>query len=583
MSGLWRLARTARPSGWLYPAGVATGVAASLASIALLGSSAWLLATAAGRPPLTALSVVVVLVRALGISRGLARYLERLATHSAALRGVAEVRARVYDRLARTEPLRAFRGADLLTRMVTDVDAVQDLLIRVLAPVAVAAVVSSVVVGVVGGLLGSAGILLGIGLLAAGLVVPLVSARLTNGPARRAAAARATLGGELTDVLAGAGELLVHGAMTDALERARAADRELTRAARADARLLGAGTAVTTAVNGLTVWAVVVLGVGALDAGLIDAVVLAVIVFCALGAFEVLAPLTDAAASVGGLRASAGRLFSVVDAPAAVAMPASPAPPAGRPVSVRIRELRVRYVDDESWALGGIDLDLPAGRTVAILGPSGAGKSTLAAVLLRFRDPDHGSVLVDGRSITDYDPDDIRRVISGVPQDPHVFASTLRENLRLAAPDTTDDDLRLVLARVGLGRWVGTLPDGLGHQLGSGGAELSGGERQRLALARALLADPDVLVLDEPTAHVDPDQRARLATDILAATAGRSVVWITHHLEGLEGVDEIVVLTGGRIREQGNHLALLAAGGWYRNAHTQLIGDARLGQTSFGE
>lgn len=565
-SGLRRLLQFARPHAGRSAVGVATGAVASLASVALLGCSAWLLSTAAERPPLTVLSVAVVLVRALGICRGLARYLERLATHSAALHDVTEVRARVYARLARVEPLRAFRGGDLLTRLVTDVDAVQDLIVRVLSPFAAAAVVSGTVVGVVAGMLDTAAVLLGIGLLASGLVVPLLASRLARRSARHAAAARAKLGAELTDVLAGAGELLAYDAMPEALTRARAVDHELTRTARVDARLLGAGTAATAAANGLTCWALLVLGMQAVGGGAIDAVTLAVIVFCALGAFDALAPLPGAATSVGRLRASATRLFTVLDSPPAATTPDVPAAAPCRPVSVRVSDLHLRYADGEPWALAGIDVDLAAGRRVAIIGPSGAGKSTLAAVLFRFRDPDRGTVLVDGRPITDYHPDDVRRVISGVPQDPHVFANTVRENLRLADPDSADADLRRVLDRVGLDRWLQTLGDGLDSRLGTHGADMSGGERQRLALARALLADPDVLVLDEPTAHVDPDERSRLAADILSATAGRTVVWITHHLEGLAGVDEIVVLADGRVHERGDHDQLLTAGGWYHRA-----------------
>ena len=180
----------------------------------------------------------------------------------------------------------------------------------------------------------------------------------------------------------------------------------------------------------------------------------------------------------------------------------------------------MRYGPDEPWALDGLDLDLDPGRRVAVVGPSGAGKSTLAEVLFRFRDPDAGTVHLDGVDVAARDPDDTRRVLSGMPQDPHVFAASLRDNLLLARPECSDDELWDVLRRVRLADDVAVLPDGLGTEVGPQGARLSGGMRGRLALARALLADPEVLVLDEPTTHLDPDTRDAVLDDILAATAG---------------------------------------------------------------
>jgi ATP-binding cassette subfamily C protein CydC len=202
-----------------------------------------------------------------------------------------------------------------------------------------------------------------------------------------------------------------------------------------------------------------------------------------------------------------------------------------------------------------------------VLGPSGAGKSTLAEVLFRFRDPDAGTVTLDGVDVADVDPDDTRRLLSGVPQDPHVFAATVRDNLLLARPSAGDEDLWDVLRRVRLADDIAVLPDGLDTEVGAQGARLSGGMRQRLALARALLADPAVLVLDEPTAHLDPDTRDAVLDDVLAATAGRTVLLITHDLARLDRWDEVVVVLGGRVVQRGPHAALRAADGWYRDVH----------------
>jgi ATP-binding cassette subfamily C protein CydC len=544
---LARLVALARPRGARFALGVLAGAVATGSAVALLAVSAWLIATAAQQPLITALSVAVVATRALGVTRGLARYLERLVTHDAALRTLADVRVRVFRRLAATG-LR-LRSGDLVTRLVSDVDGVQDLLVRGLAPPLSALLTGAGAVVLALVVLTPAGLLLAAGLLLGGLVVPLAAAAAGRGPGRRRAAARAELSAATVDALHGAPDLLAYGALDGALARVEAADAVLTRTARSDARLLGLGAGASALLAGLTVAGTLLLGVAAVEAGTLSTVPLAVLVLVALGSFEVVAPLPAVATRLGALRAAGARLFAVLDAepavrvrPAAPARPEAGQPDAGRPEpGLRIRGLSVRYGPDEPWALRDLDLDLPPGRRVAVVGPSGAGKSTLAAVLFRFRDPDAGSVHLDGVDLTALEPERARAVISGVPQDPHVFAGTVRANLLLARPGATDAELTAVLDRV---RLTGALAPagGLDADTGVRGDRLSGGMRRRLALARALLADPRVLVLDEPTAHLDPTTRDAVLDDVLAATEGRTVVLITHDPAGLDRLDEVVEL-----------------------------------------
>ncbi|MFD0802546.1 amino acid ABC transporter ATP-binding/permease protein, partial [Streptomonospora algeriensis] len=233
---------------------------------------------------------------------------------------------------------------------------------------------------------------------------------------------------------------------------------------------------------------------------------------------------------------------------------------------LRVRSLRVRYGPEEPWALQGVDLDVAPGSTVAVVGPSGAGKSTLAAVLLRFRDPDAGTVELNGADITAYPADEVRAAVTGVPQDPHIFASSVRENLRLAAPESDDERLWEALERARLAEDVRAMPQGLGTEVGSHGMRLSGGMRQRIALARALLAAPQVLVLDEPTAHLDPETRDAVTADLLTAAAGYSTLLITHDLAGLERVDDIYVVAEGGVVQHGTHEELAERDGWYARA-----------------
>ena len=591
---LLRMLALGRPRAGRFALGVLAGATATASGVGLLAVSAWLIAMAATQPPLTLLSIAIVATRALGILRGVARYLERLVTHDAALRTLADARARVYARLAHTEPVRRFRSGDLVTRLVSDTDATQDLLVRGLAPPVAALVIGAGVVALSTALLAPGGVLLAAGLLLAGVGVPVAAALAGRGPGRRSTAARAELSTALIDTVHGAPDLLAYGAMDRAVARVADTDAELTRVARRDAALLGLGTGASALIAGLTLWGTLLLGVAAVHDGALGAVPLAVLVLTALAAFEIVAPLPGAAARLGMVRAAGERLFGLLDVPPAVRARAEERKRRGCDEQRRVRcvasgraGLRVqgparRYGPDEPWALDGLDLDLEPGRRVAVVGPSGAGKSTLAEVLFRFRDPDAGTVALDGVDVASRDPDHTRRVLSGMPQDPHVFAATLRDNLLLARPGCSDDELWEVLRRVRLADDVAVLPDGLGTEVGPQGARLSGGMRGRLALARALLADPEVLVLDEPTTHLDPDTRDAVLDDILAATAGRTVLLVTHDLSRLDRFDEVAVVVGGRVVQRGPHAELLAVDGWYRSAHGRAQKDRALSEPVTG-
>jgi ATP-binding cassette, subfamily C, bacterial CydC len=593
---LLRMLALGRPRAGRFALGVLAGATATAAGVGLLSVSAWLIAMAATRPPLALLSVAIVATRAFGVLRGAARYAERLVTHDAALRTLADARARVYARLAHTEPVRRFRSGDLVTRLVSDTDATQDLLVRGLAPPAAAVFTGAAAVALSTALLAPGGALLAAGLLLGGVGVPVAAALAGRSPGRRSTAARAALSTALVDTVHGTPDLLAYGAMDRAVARVADADDVLTRVARRDAALLGLGAGSAALVAGLTLWGTLLLGVAAVHDGRLGGVPLAVLVLTALAAFEIVTPLPAAAARLGAIRAAGERLFGVLDVPPAVraragerrgvprgvatspptttgpdAPEAAFASPGRGPGTcgpgLHVRDLRVRYGPDEPWALDGFDLDLAPGRRIAVVGPSGAGKSTLAEVLFRFRDPDAGTVHLDGADVADRDPDDTRRVLSGVPQDPHVFAATVRDNLLLARPRACDEELWGVLRRVRLADDVAVLPAGLDTDVGPQGARLSGGMRQRLALARALLAGPDVLVLDEPTTHLDPDTRDAVLDDILAATQGRTLLLVTHDLSRLDRFDEVAVVVGGRVVQRGTHAELLATDGWYRRAH----------------
>jgi ATP-binding cassette, subfamily C, bacterial CydC len=544
---------------------VLAGAAGSGCGVALLAVSGFLLARASTHPNIVAISMAVVAVRALSVGRGLFRYLERLCSHDVAFRVLADVQVAIYRRLERLAPagLAAFRSGDMLTRLISDVDATQDLFIRGIVPPLAAALAGAGATTAVLLILAPAAGVLAAGLLAAGVLVPLVTAASGRRAARRAAPARGELGAAVTDLLSGAAELHAFGAVEAGLARVRTVDAELTRLARRSASASGLGTGLGAAVSGLTLWGVLLLGVAATGSGSLGRVPLAVITLTALAVFEVVTALPAAALALGQSRAAADRIADVLDAPDPVRYPDLPFPAPKRPVEISIRGGTVRYSPAETPAVRDIDLDLGPGRRVALVGATGAGKSTLAAVLFRFVDLSSGTARLNGRDLAGYDPDDVRAVISGCAQDPHIFDATIRDNLRLARPQASDAELAQAASDARLLDWITSLPRGWDTPAGAHGAALSGGQRQRLALARALLADPALLILDEPTAHLDPANRRALTADLLAATAGRATLLITHELDGLDQVDEIVVLDHGRVAERGTHAQLITSGGAY--------------------
>ncbi|MFB6897551.1 thiol reductant ABC exporter subunit CydD [Streptomyces hydrogenans] len=533
------------------------------AAVGLMAVSGWLISRASEQPPVLHLMVAVTATRAFGIGRAVFRYAERMVSHDAVLRMLAELRVSVYARLERIAPagLRRTRRGDLLARLVHDVDALQDYWLRWLLPAGAALLVGLGSVGFTAWLLPEAGAVLAVGLLVAGVLVPPLGAALARRAERRLAPARGVLATAVADPLRGCAELTVVGALRDRLDRARAADRTLTGIASRQSAAAALGAGLSAVVCGLTVVAAAWVGVQAVRDGRLDGVALAVVVLTPLAAFEAVTGLPLAVQYRQRVRHSAERVFEVLDAPVPVHEPAVPAAPPAGPFPLELAGIGARYAGQEHPALDGFALTLDAGRRVAVVGASGSGKTTLAQVLLRFLDAEAGTYKIGGVPAWELDGDDVRRFVGLCAQDAHLFDSSLRENLRLARTDASDEQLREALRRARLLDWVDGLPDGLDTLVGEHGSKLSGGQRQRLALARALLADFPVLVLDEPAEHLDLATADALTDDLLRATEGRTTVLITHRLRGLDAVDEVVVLDGGRTVQRGPYAELAAEDG----------------------
>ncbi|MFE5186640.1 thiol reductant ABC exporter subunit CydD [Streptomyces sp. NPDC056628] len=532
-------------------------------AVGLMATSGWLISRASQQPPVLYLMVAVTATRAFGIGRAVFRYAERLVSHDAVLRMLADTRVAVYRRLERLAPagLRRTRRGDLLSRLVADVDALQDYWLRWLLPAGAAVIVSVGAVGFTAWLLPEAGAVLAAGLLAAGVGVPLVTGAVARRAEHRLAPARGVFATRVTDLLTGTAELTVAGALPGRTAEARRADGALTRIASRAATATALGDGLTALVCGLTVAATALVGAQAVAAGRLGGVTMAVVVLTPLAAFEAVLGLPLAVQYRQRVGRSAERVLEVLDAPEPVREPRAPRQAPAMPFPVVLSGLGARHAGQERDALTGFDLVLEEGRRVAVVGPSGSGKTTLAQVLLRFLDADAGAYTLGGTDAAALDGDAVRRLVGLCAQDAHLFDSSVRENLLLARKDATEADLRDALERARLLDWADGLPDGLDTLVGEHGARLSGGQRQRLALARALLADFPVLVLDEPAEHLDLPTADALTADLLAATQDRTTVLITHRLAGLDAVDEVVVLDAGRVVQRGPYAELAAVDG----------------------
>ncbi|MFD5709686.1 thiol reductant ABC exporter subunit CydD [Streptomyces pharetrae] len=553
-------------------------------AVGLMATSGWLISRASQQPPVLYLMVAVTATRAFGIGRAVFRYAERLVSHDAVLRMLADTRVAVYRRLERLAPagLRTTRRGDLLSRLVADVDALQDYWLRWLLPAGAAVVVCAVSVGFTAWLLPEAGAVLAAGLLAAGAGVPVITGAVARRAERRLAPVRGVLATRVADLLTGTAELTVAGALPARTTTTRRADAELTRIASRAATATALGDGLTALISGLTVAAAALTGVQAVADGRLSGVALAVVVLTPLAAFEAVLGLPLAVQYRQRVGRSAERVFEVLDAPEPVREPERPRPAPETPFPLVLRDLSARHPGQDRDALAGLDLTLHQGRRIAVVGPSGSGKTTLAQVLLRFLDARSGGYTLAGVDAHALDGDDVRRLVGLCAQDAHLFDSTVRENLLLARRDATEGELRAALARARLLEWADSLPDGLDTLVGEHGARLSGGQRQRLALARALLADFPVLVLDEPAEHLDLPTADALTADLLAATKGRTTLLITHRLAGLQDVDEVLVLDAGRVVQRGTYAELAAVDGPLREMLVREAAVARPATVSAG-
>lgn len=536
-------------------AAIAAGVATLGSALALAALSAWLITRAWQMPPVLDLSVAVVAVRALGISRGIFRYLERLATHDAALRGTTSARTMLYRRLADGDPAAAagLRRGDLLARTGADVDALGDVVVRAIIPIAVSVILALSAVVLLGLISPAAAAVLAVALAVSGVLAPWLSARAASLAESDSAAATALFSETAVTALDHAAELRVAGRLDDVLAGAENANRDAVRATDRAAMPAAFAAAATPLAIGASVLGSLLIGIalygpdGGAPGGMTP-MSLAIVVLVPLAAFEATGALPAAAIALTRARIASGRILALVDR-AGEPQPAGTEVPVG-PGHIRARDLRCGWPGSER-VTAALDLDIAPGSRIAIVGASGAGKTTLLMTLAGLLPPVDGTVSADGVPIEQYRPDDLRHRIGFFAEDAHVFDTSVLENLRVARGDLTEEQALEALATVGLGEWVSQLPRGVHTPLGGGARAISGGQRRRLLLARALVSPAQVLLLDEPTEHLDATDGAAmlcalLDRDSVLVDADRTVVLVTHQLPPTTHADRVVTVGNGR-------------------------------------
>ena len=544
---------------------VLLGVATVASNVGLLATAAYVISAAVLVPFLSALVIPVYLVRLFGVGRAGARYAERMVSHDLTFRLLADLRTWFYARLEPLAPARLlrYRSGDLLSRVVRDVEELENVYLRIISPVAVAAIISLLAFLIFYAFDPMLALVALCFLVATGFGVPVLVRTLARGLGRRQLELRAELNARIVDGVQGAQDLLAFGRENDQRREVAALDRELGRVQKKMAFITGLQDALSDLMMNLAMLAVLVLAVPLVAAGEIRGVYLAFLALVILGSFEAVQPLGTAFQFLGRSVAAGERLFEIVDAGPEVEDPANPR---SLPLDHTLEFDRVgfRYEEGGPAVLEDVSFTLEPGRRIAVVGPSGAGKSTLAALILRFWDPTSGRIALGGHDVRRYSQEDLRGLIGVVSQDTHVFNGTMRSNLLLARPEATDANLRRVVARARLSELVERLPDGLDSLLGEQGLKLSGGERQRLSVARTLLKDAPLLVLDEPTANLDPETEGELLDAVYELMRDRATLVITHRLVRMREMDEILVVDEGRIVERGTHAELAGASGPYR-------------------
>ncbi|HID9124286.1 heme ABC transporter ATP-binding protein/permease CydC [Klebsiella michiganensis] len=566
MRALWPYLALYKRHKWLLLLGIVLAIVTLLASIGLLTLSGWFLSASAvvGVAGIYSFNYMLPAagVRGAAIIRTAGRYFERLVSHDATFRVLQHLRVFTFSKLLPLSPagLARFRQGELLNRVVADVDTLDHLYLRVISPLVGALVVILVVTVGLSVLDVTLALTLGGIMLLTLLVMPPLFYRAGKPAGESITRLRGQYRQHLTSWLQGQAELMLFNASDRYRQQMEKTEARWLDAQRRQAELTALSQALMLLIGGIAVIAMLWLASAGVGGDTQPGALIALFVFCALAAFEALAPVTGAFQHLGQVIASAKRITQITEQEPEMAFPQGEGQTLDR-VSLRLHQVTFSYPQQPSPALEKVSLQIEAGEHIAILGRTGCGKSTLLQLLTRAWDPAEGEILLNNQPLGQFNEATLRRAMSVVPQRVHLFSATLRDNLLLASPGASDARLAQTLERVGLAKLLED--SGLNSWLGEGGRQLSGGELRRLAIARALLHDAPVMLLDEPTEGLDATTESQILDLLAEVMREKTVLMVTHRLRGLARFNQIIVMDNGKIIEQGSHAELLAEQGRY--------------------
>jgi len=558
MKDLWFFLKLFKPhSAWLA-GGISLSLLTAFASIALLTLSGWFISSSAiaglvaidGNTLVFNFMLPAAQIRALAISRTLGRYGERVVTHEATFRVLAGIRSWFFQQLIPLVPgrLSAIRSGDLLSRMTADIDALDALYLRLLAPAVVAAIG---VIGVTVFLAFYAPVIslaTGLMLMIAAVWVPWIFNRLGRAGAEEIVVLAANFRIRQLDVIQGLADLIANQAYGRFSDKLGQFSDLMINIQRQNNRLSAISSAFTLLLSQLTLLIALTLAAISFKDGLLSGADSALVVFCVIAAFELVTPLPQAMQMLAKTQKAARRIRQVTEMPPTIIQPPQALALPGR-YDLQLNEVSFRYSDQQGRVLNNISLTIPQGAKVAIVGPSGSGKTTLMQLIMRYYDPELGSVLLAGQNIRQFDADELMSCFGVLSQRSQLFAATIKENLLLAKPDASATELNAAVKAAGLENFIGYLPEGLETWVGESGVKVSGGEARRIALARLYLKNAPVLILDEPTEGLDSDTERDVFTALADFARDKTVVMVTHREAGLGWVDVVYGMEHGVLCE----------------------------------